>query len=66
MPILDAWEAMSPLEWPNYAAGSWGPEDAEALIGQDGRSWFQPTAQAGAAAEEGCGDEGAGSGSEEG
>lgn len=24
-------------------AGTWGPESAEELIAQDGRSWFQPT-----------------------
>ena len=34
-------------DFPNYAAGSWGPEAAEALIARDGRSWFsvQPSAQ---------------------
>jgi glucose-6-phosphate 1-dehydrogenase len=41
-PILDAWEASEPTEFPNYPAGSWGPEAAEVLIAQDGRSWVQP------------------------
>jgi glucose-6-phosphate 1-dehydrogenase len=43
MPILEGWGATSPLDFPNYAAGTWGPDDAEALIGEDGRSWIQPT-----------------------
>lgn len=41
-PILQSWEAVSP-DFPNYPAGSWGPEAAEILIAQDGRSWLQPT-----------------------
>lgn len=39
MPILDAWEAKTPVDFPNYAPDSWGPEDAEALIARDGRNW---------------------------
>jgi glucose-6-phosphate 1-dehydrogenase len=38
-PILEAWAKMSPGEFPNYAAGSWGPESAVALLARDGRSW---------------------------
>ena len=30
------------MDFPNYSAGTWGPESAEALIAQDGRSWQQP------------------------
>jgi glucose-6-phosphate 1-dehydrogenase len=26
----------------NYAAGSWGPASADALLARDGRSWFNP------------------------
>lgn len=40
MPILEAWEQRSPTDFPNYAPGSWGPEDAEALIARDGRNWI--------------------------
>jgi glucose-6-phosphate 1-dehydrogenase len=29
-----------PLSFPNYAPGSWGPEDAEALIAKDGHQWI--------------------------
>lgn len=39
MPILDAWQAREPVSFPNYAPNSWGPEDAEALIARDGRTW---------------------------
>jgi glucose-6-phosphate 1-dehydrogenase len=42
-PILDVWETVTPADFPNYQAGSWGPEAAEVLIAQDGRSWLMPT-----------------------
>jgi len=38
-PILAVWGAATPMDFPNYPAGSWGPEAAEALIARDGRSW---------------------------
>jgi glucose-6-phosphate 1-dehydrogenase len=38
-PVLEAWEAVPPIDFPNYPAGSWGPEAAEALIARDGHSW---------------------------
>ncbi|MBS1665743.1 MAG: glucose-6-phosphate dehydrogenase [Bacteroidetes bacterium] len=40
MPILDAWESRPPVDFPNYAPDSWGPEDAEALIARDGKNWI--------------------------
>jgi glucose-6-phosphate 1-dehydrogenase len=40
-PILAAWESQS-HDIPQYTAGSWGPEAAQVLIAQDGRSWIQP------------------------
>jgi glucose-6-phosphate 1-dehydrogenase len=40
-PILEAWEAVTPVDLPNYQAGTWGPEAAEILIARDGRSWTQ-------------------------
>ncbi len=44
MPILDAWrDALAP-EFPNYPAGSWGPQAADALLARDGRRWLLPTA----------------------
>ena len=38
-PILDVWKALPPRTFPNYAAGSWGPREAEELLARDGRSW---------------------------
>jgi glucose-6-phosphate 1-dehydrogenase len=36
-PLLGAWAADAPDDFPNYTAGSWGPEAADRLLG--GRSW---------------------------
>jgi glucose-6-phosphate 1-dehydrogenase len=44
-PVLEAWQATPPVDFPNYATGSWGPESAEVLIAQDGRRWIVPTQQ---------------------
>jgi glucose-6-phosphate 1-dehydrogenase len=41
-PILDVWASVTPRDFPNYAAGSWGPAAADALIQHDGRSWRLP------------------------
>ncbi|MBD3160861.1 MAG: glucose-6-phosphate dehydrogenase [Candidatus Eisenbacteria bacterium] len=38
-PVLDVWSALPPRDFPNYAAGSWGPEEADRLIAPEGRSW---------------------------
>ncbi|MEO7992650.1 MAG: glucose-6-phosphate dehydrogenase [Chryseolinea sp.] len=40
MPVLHSWEARKSINFPNYAANSWGPEIAEALVAQDGFHWF--------------------------
>jgi glucose-6-phosphate 1-dehydrogenase len=40
MPIIDAWNANPSPNFPNYAAGMPGPEDAEALIAKDGHHWI--------------------------
>ena len=39
-PILDVWKALPPRAFPNYAAGTWGPKEAEDLIRRDGRKWL--------------------------
>jgi glucose-6-phosphate 1-dehydrogenase len=39
-PILEAWQVPRPVDFPNYQAGTWGPQAAEALIARDGRSWI--------------------------
>jgi glucose-6-phosphate 1-dehydrogenase len=38
-PIIDVWKALPPRTFPNYAAGTWGPREAEDLLSRDGRSW---------------------------
>jgi len=42
-PILEAWDENPAPDFPNYSAGTWGPEAAEALIARDGRNWMTPT-----------------------
>jgi glucose-6-phosphate 1-dehydrogenase len=41
-PILDVWSALPPRDFPNYAAGTWGPEQANELLRRDGREWREP------------------------
>jgi glucose-6-phosphate 1-dehydrogenase len=31
-PVLEGWAEHSPADFPNYQAGSWGPEAADALL----------------------------------
>ena len=38
-PVLDVWKALPARTFPNYAAGSWGPKEADDLITRDGRRW---------------------------
>ncbi len=38
-PILDLWSSIPPRDFPNYAAGSWGPSAADDLLKRDGRAW---------------------------
>ncbi len=38
-PILDVWQALPARDFPNYAAGTWGPEAADQLIARTGHSW---------------------------
>ena len=40
MPVINAWNNKPSLNFPNYPAGSWGPELAEALIAADGFHWY--------------------------
>jgi glucose-6-phosphate 1-dehydrogenase len=39
-PLMDHWSAQAP-DFPNYAAGTWGPKAACDLIERDGRRWFE-------------------------
>ena len=36
--IIKTWQDTEP-GFPNYEAGTWGPEEAEALLRRDGRRW---------------------------
>jgi glucose-6-phosphate 1-dehydrogenase len=44
-PILDVWHALPARGFPNYAAGSWGPKEAEDLLQRDGRAWREIDAE---------------------
>ncbi len=43
MPILEVWEQYRALEIPHYAAGTWGPQEADELLARDGRTWMLPS-----------------------
>jgi glucose-6-phosphate 1-dehydrogenase len=38
-PIIEAWADSPPPDFPNYPAGSWGPDASEELLQRDGRRW---------------------------
>jgi glucose-6-phosphate 1-dehydrogenase len=38
-PLLRHWEDHAPRSFPNYPAGSWGPQAANRLLERDGRRW---------------------------
>jgi glucose-6-phosphate 1-dehydrogenase len=40
--IERGWAAEPPPDFPNYAAGTWGPEAADGLMERDGRRWRRP------------------------
>jgi glucose-6-phosphate 1-dehydrogenase len=42
MPLLDVWAEAPPSDFPNYAAGTWGPEETQGLLA-GGHSWPVPT-----------------------
>ncbi len=39
--LLDVWKALPGRNFPNYAAGTWGPREADELLHRDGREWRQ-------------------------
>ncbi len=41
-PLLEAWAAQPPADFPNYASGTWGPKAADELLARDGRRWHLP------------------------
>ncbi len=38
-PLLEAWAEGPAPKFPNYDAGTWGPQEADAFIERDGRKW---------------------------
>jgi glucose-6-phosphate 1-dehydrogenase len=38
-PVLDVWKALPARSFPNYAAGTWGPKEADELLLNDGHEW---------------------------
>ena len=42
MPVLEVWSDRKPSDFPNYAAGSWGPESSDRLLTQHGHYWSLP------------------------
>jgi glucose-6-phosphate 1-dehydrogenase len=38
-PVLDSWSREAAPSFPNYPAGSWGPDAADTLLERDGRRW---------------------------
>ncbi len=38
-PVLERWNESDPGNFPNYEAGTWGPNEAEELLATGGRSW---------------------------
>jgi glucose-6-phosphate 1-dehydrogenase len=42
MPVLEVWQATAPSDFPNYAAGTWGPENTQELL-SPGHRWPMPT-----------------------
>jgi glucose-6-phosphate 1-dehydrogenase len=42
MPVLEAWKASPPNDFPNYASGTWGPDATQGLLVQQGHSWPAP------------------------
>jgi glucose-6-phosphate 1-dehydrogenase len=38
-PVIDAWAEMPAPGFPNYDAGTWGPEAADDLLAREGRRW---------------------------
>jgi glucose-6-phosphate 1-dehydrogenase len=41
-PLIEYWERHPPKAMPMYAAGSWGPSDADALVESVGVHWREP------------------------
>jgi glucose-6-phosphate 1-dehydrogenase len=38
-PFIDAWADAGPPDFPNYEAGTWGPDSADEMLAREGRRW---------------------------
>jgi glucose-6-phosphate 1-dehydrogenase len=38
-PFIDTWANADPPNFPDYEAGTWGPEEADELLAREGRKW---------------------------
>jgi glucose-6-phosphate 1-dehydrogenase len=38
-PLIEFWETHPPADFPNYPAGTWGPEEAVRFMKKEGRRW---------------------------
>jgi glucose-6-phosphate 1-dehydrogenase len=38
-PIIEEWANEPPPDFPNYEAGTWGPDEADQLLAREGRRW---------------------------
>jgi glucose-6-phosphate 1-dehydrogenase len=41
-PVIAWWDSQRPADFPNYAAGTWGPASADALVAAAGARWREP------------------------
>ena len=41
--IQQVWKTTAPKNFPNYKAGSWGPEEADELLARQGHAWIPNT-----------------------
>jgi len=41
-PLINAYEEHPASSFPNYVAGTWGPESADIMLARDGHSWYNP------------------------
>jgi glucose-6-phosphate 1-dehydrogenase len=39
MPVLEVWEAEAAKDFPNYPAGTWGPDSVNTLFAREGHRW---------------------------
>ncbi len=42
-PVLEHWEGTPPQNFPNYAAGTWGPEEADVMLERCDHDWKIPS-----------------------